>query len=295
MLFSWIILLPLASQENIVKAVETLGSFVLLLTYVPQLIFLLVYWLFVRGLPKHDCLQREGMKAGELIQIFLIMYAASVLVNALGSVFTNTVSGSNDALDGINSLVNTKLPVAIMIPVIIGPVVEEIIFRKLMIDRTIGFGEKTAVIFSAFMFGLFHGNLTQFLFAFSVGIFLGYVYCKTGKVILTMILHILTNSLGSVIMLVSSASLSSSSMSKVLILLVAVLFAGMVITGIVILIRWLKRKAFRFNESAPMLIPKSEVLKTVYLVPGVILFTILEIAQIVMSLLHFQLPISFSR
>ena len=294
-LLSIVILLPLSSPENMAKAFELLGSAMLLLTYIPQFGFLLVYWLFVRGLSKYDCLQREGLKAGELIQIFLIMYSVSIFFNILGSVFTQNVSGSNDALENISLLVSTGLPVAIMIPVILGPVVEELIFRKLTIDRTIGYGEKTAIIFSALMFGLFHGNLTQFLFATSVGIFLGYVYCKTGKILLTMILHILINSIGSLLMLLSSSIVSGdSSSSKILIILVCMLFIGMVIAGIVMLIRWLKMKAFRFNESVPMLIPNDEIFKTVYFAPGVALYTLLQIVTIVMLLLHIELPISSS-
>jgi hypothetical protein len=110
-----------------------------------------------------------------------------------------------------------------------------------------------------------------------------------------MILHILINSIGSLLMLLSSSIVSGdSSSSKILIIFVCMLFTGMVIAGIVMLIRWLKMKAFRFNESVPMLIPNDEIFKTVYFAPGVALYTLLQIVTIVMSLLHIELPISSS-
>ena len=53
---------------------------------------------------------------------------------------------------------------AILIPTILAQVVEELIFRKLLIDRLHNYGEKAVIIFTAICFGLFHGNLTQTLF-----------------------------------------------------------------------------------------------------------------------------------
>ena len=72
-------------------------------------------------------------------------------------------------------------------------VVEEIAFRKLIIDRTVQFGEKNAVLFSAMIFGLMHGNFYQAFYAFGIGLVFGYIYTRSGKIRYTIILHIIFN------------------------------------------------------------------------------------------------------
>lgn len=49
------------------------------------------------------------------------------------------------------------------------------------------------------MFGMAHGNFSQFFYAFGIGILWAYVYAKTGKVRYTIGFHMLFNLLGGVI------------------------------------------------------------------------------------------------
>ena len=57
----------------------------------------------------------------------------------------------------------------------------------------------TAVLFSALAFGLFHGNLSQFFYAFGVGLVFGSIYVRTGRLRYTIFLHILVNAIGSLV------------------------------------------------------------------------------------------------
>ena len=56
------------------------------------------------------------------------------------------------------------------------------------------FGDKAAITYTALMFGLMHGNVTQFLYAAVIGVVLGYVAVKTGRMRYNCLLHILINS-----------------------------------------------------------------------------------------------------
>ena len=76
---------------------------------------------------------------------------------------------------------------------ILAPIVEEMIFRKLLIDRVIKYGEWTAILTSGLMFGLFHGNFQQCFFAALIGGLFAYVYIRTGKIWCTMLLHATLN------------------------------------------------------------------------------------------------------
>ena len=57
---------------------------------------------------------------------------------------------------------NSSLWVNLLTTVIMAPVVEELFFRKLVMDRLLGYGQKTAIIISGIMFGMAHGNFSQF-------------------------------------------------------------------------------------------------------------------------------------
>ncbi|MBQ4514432.1 MAG: CPBP family intramembrane metalloprotease [Anaerolineaceae bacterium] len=288
-------LAPLATAENMQKIIDMLGpSALLLLIYVPQIAYLLLYWLVVRTMPKMEW-QKETLSFGTLVKIFLMMYAVSSVINQIGTAITKTAPAGGDfQLDLIAKMESTRLPMAIAIPVVIGPILEELIFRKLMLDRTRAYGEKTAIIFSAICFGLFHGNLTQFLYAGCVGLFLGYVYCKTGKVLYTMIMHILLNGTSSIILLLvpmlEQQDQNSVAIGGISLLLIFLILGIMTVMGFILLFRWIKQKKFVFDESMPDFIPQNEVLKTVYLNPGVILLFVIEIATIITTLFNISLP-----
>ncbi len=89
----------------------------------------------------------------------------------------------------------------IVVAGILAPIFEELLFRKLFIDRTVKYGEWMAILVSGLMFGLFHGNFSQFFFATGLGIFWGYIYVRTGKIIYTILFHMVVNLNSSVITL----------------------------------------------------------------------------------------------
>lgn len=82
---------------------------------------------------------------------------------------------------------------------ILAPIFEELIFRKLLIDRVIKYGEFCAIMMSGIMFGLFHGNFAQFFFATGLGMLFAFVYARTGKIWYTILLHMVVNMTTSVI------------------------------------------------------------------------------------------------
>ena len=77
---------------------------------------------------------------------------------------------------------------------VVGPAAEEMIFRGLVYRRIRDYTNVvTAVILSSVLFGVFHMNLTQGLFATSLGVLLALIYEKTGRFILPVIGHMSNN------------------------------------------------------------------------------------------------------
>ena len=94
---------------------------------------------------------------------------------------------------------NSSFLVNLIFVAILAPIIEELVFRKLICDRLLPLGEGYAVFLSAAIFGLVHGNLFQFFYAFLVGMLFSYIYVKTGRVRYTVAIHMIINFLGSVL------------------------------------------------------------------------------------------------
>ena len=81
---------------------------------------------------------------------------------------------------------------------ILAPILEEIFYRKLVIDRLRRYGDLVAILVSGVLFGLLHGNFSQFFYACLGGFLFGYVYLYTGKLRYTIALHMTVNLVGGV-------------------------------------------------------------------------------------------------
>lgn len=83
----------------------------------------------------------------------------------------------------------------ILLAVIMAPVFEEIVFRGIIMKGLInkGLKPKTAILISAVVFGLVHGNPWQFVGAVLLGSVLGLVYYKTKSLLLPILLHAFNN------------------------------------------------------------------------------------------------------
>ena len=76
---------------------------------------------------------------------------------------------------------------------ILPPVIEEFIFRGALFQGFRNCGLFKTAFFTALMFGLAHGNLNQFMYAFAIGMFLAYLVEASGSVFASMLAHALIN------------------------------------------------------------------------------------------------------
>lgn len=131
------------------------------------------------------------------ISVFL-MYSGNILGSLLTSLIHKLIDipARNALMDYATS---DSLLLKILFVVILAPCIEEFLFRKTLIDRMHPYGGRLAVISSALLFGLFHFNLTQFVYAFALGLVFGYLYLKSGKLRYSVILHMIVNCMGMVI------------------------------------------------------------------------------------------------
>nr|WP_288824937.1 type II CAAX endopeptidase family protein [uncultured Clostridium sp.] len=157
------------------------------------LVFLFVYF------RKSDCLKRifytgdkmTGRSFLILLTVFMSAQAAFSLIGGgmeLGfNQFGYSILGEIEDASSNSSTVSMLLYASF-----IGPVSEEIIFRGFVMRGFEKYGARYAVVMSAVIFGLFHGNLIQSIFAGLVGLVLGYTAMKY-SIKWAVLLHIINN------------------------------------------------------------------------------------------------------
>ena len=106
------------------------------------------------------------------------------------------ISGIGD--EGFNEvseiIFSAPLWVQVAVAAFLIPIVEEQIFRGIIQRRiAVSYGAAPALFFSSLIFGIFHGNLVQGVYAFLVGLYLAYVYTETGNLFYCICIHMLAN------------------------------------------------------------------------------------------------------
>ena len=83
--------------------------------------------------------------------------------------------------------------VTLIFTAFVAPVFEEIIYRHLLLRSLKPIGDTPAIIISALVFGLAHGNFDQFAYAFLSGIIFGLMAVRYDTIIPGMVLHLINN------------------------------------------------------------------------------------------------------
>ena len=161
---------------------------------------------------------------------------------------------------------------------VVPPLVEEIACRGLVLGSLRRFGDGFAVLVSAILFGLMHGNFDQMPFAFMVGLVLGFIVVKTDSLWIAVAVHAANNFISVAFeYLLAGLSQNSQNLIYSLYLMVA-LIAGVI--GAVLLV---DKDSFNFNKSDTESSFKQK-LKWFFTSPVIIIFAALCVLE---SLLYF--------
>jgi len=255
-------------------------------------ILILPIFMYLMGKIESSTLKKEKINLKSKIEYFCIALTLMWIGNMIGMVITTIIGNTltNDVINPIEQLIqNSSIYVNLIIISILAPIFEELFFRKLLIDRTIKYGLKLSIFLSALIFALFHGNLSQFFYAFLLGGFFAYVYIKTGKIIYSITLHAFVNFFGSVASIFFSTSLTNitQNMNSVNIGDITIVASYLII----LLFSWIiglnaifkKYNKIELDESAREIYLEKPIVTSILNV-GMILFIAYHICRILMTL-----------
>lgn len=261
---------------NIVMAVTMIPLYVL--GY--PIAFLIMRKKDVKTIEKHK------MGPGRFILAFMIAYGLMITGNIIGLILT-TVIGFIKGQPVGNALLSVvtegNVWISAIYTVLLAPVFEEILFRKLICDRVVQYGQRTAVLVSGLLFGLFHMNFNQFFYAAFLGGFFAFIYVRTGNLKYTIALHMIVNFLGTVVGGLLLQNVDMLSLQGMLIFGVySMCVYAIGIAGVVLF--FVNRSKMRAPEGND-LIGKGNWFKTVILNPGIALYCIVMLAVMIVQAL----------
>lgn len=223
-------------------------------------------------------IEKHSMTPGQLVIAFLMLYGIMIIGNLIGLALTagiGVLKGAPVQNALLDVITGGSLWVTAIFTVLCAPVYEEFLFRKLICDKVIKYGEGCAIVISGLLFGLFHMNFNQFFYAFFLGCFLAFLYVKTGNLKYTILLHMVLNFFGSVLGGIILSLDQSDPISLIFTALYSLCIYAIAISGIVLLI--VKRRRFSL-EQGEIVLEKGQRFKTMILNPGMILFCLILLA-----------------
>lgn len=259
---------------------------VLLMNIIAEvLIAMPVFYFIVRKVPT-VVPEKKKMGFGSFMACVCMMYAVSIFGSLIGQFINGILVSATGRVSeaNIDVLFDTDFFMTALYCVIAAPIVEEFVFRKLLIDKLQVYSEKYAVLLSGLTFGLMHGNFEQFFYAFFMGCLLAYIYVRTGRIIYTVLLHFILNGVSTalqflitkVTVLNELENLTDTQLVEILfqdetqliafLFMAAIVFAEYIMAFIGLILLIVKRKNFFFSDNGQEI-----TAKTVFLNYGMIL------------------------
>lgn len=194
-------LIQAGGLQETASAGQRLINSTLYVTLIGDLTAAIILYLFYR---KDQMRRKEGFSGTGKAFVWappVIWFSVIILAIATGQFLNDLINGLhlNDLFTGYSEVSEQAFsgqPVGLMILVvgIIGPICEELMFRGIVFHRLKDWVKpQAAIVISALLFGIYHGNVVQFFYATCMGVMLAIIYDKTGTLWISIVAHIAAN------------------------------------------------------------------------------------------------------
>ncbi len=208
--------------------------------------------------------QGKAMTFGGFLCLIMLATSTQMLAGIISSMASSVLSQSASVQ---NFAVNSgKYAFSMFLYAgIAAPIFEEIFFRGAVMRHLQPYGKSIAIVGSAFVFGLFHGNIVQIPFAFAVGLVYGYTAVEH-SIWWSMLLHMFNNL---VLSQLPSLLLPVWGYTIIQNIMVVVVYGSVVLAAFILVLQ--KKKIAAYRAENPI---QPGSLKAFFLSPGILVFTI---------------------
>ena len=169
---------------------DVLKENALVITAICAVVTSVVLSLFFHIDIKNGRIEKRGqIKAMDFIMAIVGGAGVSIALNIV--IALTNMSGKDTAFVEVSDMITSNpLFVTIICAGILIPIVEEILFRGLIFNRIkCQYNFVAGLLISSLLFGIYHGNIVQGIYATLLGIFLGFAYHKTKSILIPIFIH----------------------------------------------------------------------------------------------------------
>ncbi len=184
-------LLRISINYNTVKGNFIYHSFLAIITLLALFLPFIILTLITDPKSQNNPLPFKKNSFSKILTAVVICMGFTYIAQIIASILQTVTTLSPPDIPHNSATINI---IAEIFSVAIVPgIVEEIVFRGIILGMFRKFGDRFAIFISALLFGTLHMNLVQFVFAFILGLVFGYVVVKLNSLLPSMIAHTLNN------------------------------------------------------------------------------------------------------
>ena len=154
----------------------------------------MIYYFIRNNKKKKYFVTKEKMNIGSFIGCFALMTLITTIIGIVFFVFKLKIESNNSDILFDYSILNFNM--TLFSTIIIGPIIEEMIFRGVIMNDLKEYGYKTAIIINSVLFGLAHTEIKKVIITIFLGIVFSYVayrYSLRYSVLLHMVWNLNSN------------------------------------------------------------------------------------------------------
>lgn len=160
--------------------------------------------LFIMKPYMQPSMTRDAAKPGTVVLWIISGVAMAYIARMIAGVIEVQLLGITQGSANTQMImdITRQAPLFMVITAIVAPIVEEIVFRQIIFGslyKKVNFF--WAALISAFVFGIIHGEPEHILIYSSMGFVLAYLYVKTKRILVPIIVHMTLNSISVLIQL----------------------------------------------------------------------------------------------
>ena len=236
--------------------------------------FIVIYK--INGYRISDLIPLNKPEKGGRVAIFFLGLSFCAFANIASSYASNIFSGFGIDYEvdyGENPTGVFGFILSVIATAVVPALVEEFACRGLIMGSLRKYGDGFAVLVSAIVFGLMHGNFDQIPFATMVGLVLGFIVIKTGSLWIAVLVHAANNLIS-----VLFDYFLSSAVTDIQNLMYVIYLMAVLLSGIISVCFYAKGKSFEFKPSTTES-TLTQKCSWFFLSPAIIIFAVLCIVE----------------
>jgi membrane protease YdiL (CAAX protease family) len=180
-----------AITQQVMDSYTNNALYLLLLT---SAICIPVFALLCRADRKREQKERK-VETSKMAWILLVILAVAMCVSLNSLIGMSGLEKFSKSYQEVaNTLYSGGIVLELLAVGILGPICEELVFRGLMFQRLCGYVKPMiAVVVSALMFGIYHGNIVQGVYAFFLGMIMALCCWRFGSIWAPIVIHVVAN------------------------------------------------------------------------------------------------------